>query len=372
MSGYFVSFPGLGIDNLEISPVAFTLFGFPIYWYGLLIAAAVLVCMFLALRDSKAFGLKQDDILDMLLLSVPLGIVCARLYFVIFEWSLYKDNLLKIFDTRSGGLAFYGGVIGGILGVALMSLFKKIPFHRVADFLIVYIPLGQAIGRWGNFFNQEAFGNNTGLPWGMISNRTRSYLASLGQSGINPDQPVHPTFLYEFLANLLIFFLLRRIRKQSKQKFETLSWYLILYGGVRFFVESIRTDALFIGQSNVRVSMLVSALMVLGAALYLGKLWLNDRRALRRAALGDPAAIAILGLDAEEAGSAGEGEKDADAAAFADITETITARAEGEAPRESGAEDEAEPESAAAAEDGADAAEDDAAGADEAAARGED
>lgn len=304
---YIVSFPSLGIENLDVSPIAFKLFDFPVYWYGLLIAAAVLIGMSLALRQCKQFDLVQDDVLDALLLAVPLAIVCARLYYVVFEWDLFKDNLLRIFDTRSGGLAFYGGVIGGILGVVIIAHFKKIRLHRLVDFLIVYIPLGQAIGRWGNFFNQEAFGNNTNLPWGMISNRTRSYLAALGQSDLHPDMPVHPTFLYEFIANLLIFIVLLRIRKQSKQKYETLAWYLVLYGAVRFFVESIRTDSLFIGKTNIRVSMLLSALMVVLGLAFLGYHWLRDRRMERL--------VADIADDEEEA----------DESAFSDITEEISA-----------------------------------------------
>ncbi len=305
---YIVSFPGLGIENLDISPIAFNIFGFPVYWYGLLIATAVLLGMTLALRQCKQFDLLQDDVLDSLLLAVPLAIVCARLYYVIFEWDMFKGNLLKIFDTRSGGLAFYGGVIGGVLGVFIISRFKKIKFHRFVDFLIVYIPLGQAIGRWGNFFNQEAFGTNTSLPWGMISNRTRSYLAGLGQAELNPDLPVHPTFFYEFIANLLIFAILLRIRKQSKQKYETFAWYILLYGAVRFFVESIRTDSLYLGNSSIRVSMLLSALMVVAGLLFLGYHWAKDRRIEKQE---------TEVVEAEEGSSA-----------FSDITEEISATVE--------------------------------------------
>lgn len=152
---YFVSFPGLGIENLDISPVAFRIFDFPVYWYGLLIASAVLIGMSLALRHARQFDLVQDDVLDALLLAIPLAIVCSRLFYVAFEWELYKDNLFKIFDTRSGGLAFYGGVIGGVLGVLIIARFKKIKLHRMVDFLIVYIPLGQAIGRWEIFSTRK-------------------------------------------------------------------------------------------------------------------------------------------------------------------------------------------------------------------------
>lgn len=270
---YTVSFPGLDVNGLHVKPELFRIFGVPIYWYGVLIAVAVLLGMSLALRHSKRYGIKQDDILDCLLAAVPAAIVFARLYYVIFSWETYRENLWLIFDTRAGGLAFYGAVIGAILAVLTVCAFKKISALKMADFLILYIPLGQAIGRWGNFFNQEAFGTNTDLPWGMYSNGTRDYLASLNLPGLNPDKPVHPTFLYEFIGNLLIFVVLLFIRRQSKKRAEVIAWYLFLYGTLRFFVESIRTDALMVGQSSLRVSLLLSALMVLGAMLTLAFLY---------------------------------------------------------------------------------------------------
>lgn len=266
---FTVSFPGLGINNIEISRKAFTLFGIDVYWYGLLIAFAVLLTLFLAVRQSKPFGLSQDDVLDTYLVLLPMIIIFARLYYVVFSWHEYSDNLLSIFDTRRGGLAFYGGVIGGILAILGVSYYKGKKLLNMLDFFAVYLPLGQAIGRWGNFFNQEAFGTNTTLPWGMISNGTTQYLFNLGDPSLNPTQPVHPTFLYEFLGNLLIFALLLFIRKRSTFQFETGAWYLLTYGALRFFVESIRTDALFIGHTGIRVSMLLSAIMVICALVYL-------------------------------------------------------------------------------------------------------
>jgi len=265
MATYNVSFPGLGIGNLAVDRVAFRIFGLEVFWYGILISLAVLACVLLAMRDSRKFGLVPDDILDTVIAIVPLMIVFARLYYVIFEWDMFKGNLLSIFSVRSGGLAFYGGVLGGALAVILVSRIKKIRLTSMIDFLVVYIPLGQAIGRWGNFFNQEAFGVNTTLPWGMYSNGTEAYLRTLSLPGVivDPTAPVHPTFLYEFLANMLIFFLLLRIRKQSKTPLEPMFWYFLLYGFVRFFVESIRTDPLFIGQTNLRASMVLSAAMVI-------------------------------------------------------------------------------------------------------------
>lgn len=238
--------------------------------------------MILAFRDSQKFDLSADDVVDIMLLVVPLMIIFARLYYVAFQWDYYRDNLSRIFDTRDGGLAFYGGVIGGVIGLFIFSKWKKKKVGDILDFCAVYVPLGQAIGRWGNFFNQEAFGTNTKLPWGMISNGTADYFLQHPQLGQDPTTPVHPTFFYEFIANIVIFFILLKVRKESKIRFETFSWYIVLYGAVRFFVESIRTDSLYIGHTNLRVSMLISALMVLGGLAFLGVLWLNDRRMIKQ------------------------------------------------------------------------------------------
>lgn len=257
---FTVSFPGLGIENITIDRVAFTLFGIPVYWYGILAAVAVLLGLVLSMRSAKKFGVKPDDIADLMIVLVPFMIVFARLYYVIFEWDQFKDNLWSIFNLRTGGLAFYGGVIGGVLAMLIVTKVKKISLSRVIDLMIVYVPLGHGIGRWGNFFNQEAFGYNTTLPWGMYSEGTYDYLL---QTGIgNPDLPVHPTFLYEFLANMVIFVLLIIIRKRSVRPFVTTASYFTLYGIVRFFTESLRTDSLYLFGTGIRSSMLLSAVMV--------------------------------------------------------------------------------------------------------------
>ncbi|NLB08592.1 MAG: prolipoprotein diacylglyceryl transferase, partial [Clostridiales bacterium] len=173
MADYLVDFPGLGIFDLPInrSVVSFELFGrhISIYWYGVIIALAFLLCIFLSMKQAKQFGMTSDQIADYFLLIIPLGMLGARLYYVVFQRDTTGCSLKNIFDTRSGGLAFYGGVIGGILAIIIMAKFKKHKLSRIFDFFVVYLPLGQAIGRWGNFFNQEAFGVNTNLPWGMYS-----------------------------------------------------------------------------------------------------------------------------------------------------------------------------------------------------------
>jgi phosphatidylglycerol---prolipoprotein diacylglyceryl transferase len=296
---YLVSFPGLDIHDIPVNRVAFSPFGLNIYWYGLLIAGALVLCLILAIRQAKANGLSQDDVMDTFIAIIPLMIIFARLYYVIFEWDFYSKDWRLIFDTRHGGLAFYGGVIGGVLAIALVTILKKIKVTQLMDFLVVYVPLGQAIGRWGNFFNQEAFGTNTNLPWGMYSNGTEAYLRTV--SGATPTAPVHPTFLYEFIANLIIFAVLLRIRKRARFPLSTTLWYLLLYGFVRFFVEGIRTDALFIGDTSIRISQVLSAAMVIVSSILLIVLNRRKQRAELNAALfGD---AAVISGDA-----AGEGE----------------------------------------------------------------
>ena len=268
---FLVDFPGLGIHDLPVNRVAFELFGrWPVYWYGLLIAFALVLCLLLAMRQAPKFSLTPDDVMDTFIAIIPLMIVMARLFYVVFEWEYFSQDLRRVFSTRDGGLAFYGGVIGGVIAIIVITRVKKISLVRLLDFFAVYVPLGQAIGRWGNFFNQEAFGTNTTLPWGMYSNQTDYYLQYVTRvTGLNPDLPVHPTFFYEFAANMLIFFWLLRVRKKSTFPLQTTLWYLLLYGMVRYFVESIRTDPLVIGNTGTRISMLLSALMVVGSIVFL-------------------------------------------------------------------------------------------------------
>ncbi len=262
-----VSFTGLCINDLTINRVAFTVFGVEVYWYGLLIASAVILSLLLSYRAAPKYGIKPDHVLDTMIGIVPMMIIFARLYYVIFEWDEFRDKPLSIFNLRTGGLGFYGGVIGGIIAVLIVTKIRRFSLSRMMDLLVVYIPLGQGIGRWGNFFNQEAFGYNTDLPWGMYSDGTYSYLLRAGIG--DPSLPVHPTFLYEFLANMVIFAILVFVRRKSVRPYVTTAWYMLLYGLVRFFVESLRTDSLYILNTGLRASMVLSAVMVIGAATYI-------------------------------------------------------------------------------------------------------
>lgn len=257
-----VEFPGLGL-KLNVDPIAFSIFGKSIYWYGILIAIGFLSATLLAMKQSEEFGISQDDVVDMLLYAGPVGIIGARLYYVIFSWDYYKDNLSEVYKTWNGGLAIYGGIIAGVLAAFVFAKIKKINPLKLFDFAIIYIPLVQAVGRWGNFFNQEAFGTNTSLPWGMTSESVKSYLSSLTLQGIqvDPSKPVHPTFLYESIWDLIVFSLLFSRRKHKKADGEVFVLYFVLYGIGRFFIEGLRTDSLMAG--SIRVSQLLSAVFII-------------------------------------------------------------------------------------------------------------
>lgn len=277
---YTVDFKGLGIEGLKISPVAFKAFGIEIMWYGIIIASAMMLCLALASREAKRFKLKADDVTDMFLWVLPLSIVGARLYYVAFSFKEFQGDFLKIINLRTGGLAFYGGVIGGALALWAFALYKKLDWKHLIDFIVVYLPLGQAIGRFGNFFNQEAFGSNTNLPWGMYSENTKAFLESLNPEqfpNIDPLAPVHPTFFYEFLGNMLIFAMLWKVREKANKPLVVFHAYLLSYGVLRFFVEALRTDPLMIAGTSLRISQVLSLLMMLVGSAYL--LWAKFKMA---------------------------------------------------------------------------------------------
>lgn len=235
-----------------MNPVAFTLFGIEVRWYGVIIAVAFVIGVILSLKESKRIGFNGDLLLDFLLIVIPIAIICARLYYVAFEWDFYGKYPSEILNTRGGGLAIHGGIIGGALTAIIFCKIKKISFFQVIDIIAPAVVLGQGIGRWGNFINQEAYGGPTNLPWGIIIE----------------GQKVHPTFLYESIGDLLIFLFLIWFRKnRRKNEGEVLALYLILYSSLRFFVEGLRTDSLmFLG---LRTAQIVSvALFIMGICLF--------------------------------------------------------------------------------------------------------
>lgn len=240
-----ITFPGLGL-SFTIDPIAFSIFGFGIHWYGIIIATGFMLAFLLAMKDSSKFGMNQNDIIDLMLVVTPLSIIGARLYYVAFEWSNYKNNLLEIFNTRNGGLAIYGGLLTAIIAAIIFMKKRKINVWKFFDFLIPYVALAQSIGRWGNFVNQEAHGAATTLPWRMeIFDPARMQRVA-----------VHPTFLYESLWNLGLFFFLIWFRKKKKHQGEVFTLYLALYGFARFFIEGMRTDSLYLG--SLRISQILA------------------------------------------------------------------------------------------------------------------
>lgn len=236
-----------------MNPVAFRIFGIDIMWYGLLISAGVLIGVLIALKEARRIGFKEDDLLDFLLYAIPMAIVGARAYYVIFKWDYYGQNLSQIINIRNGGLAIHGAIIAGVITGIVFCKKRKINVLELLDLVTPSLILGQAIGRWGNYINQEAHGGPTDLPWGIMVN----------------GQKVHPTFLYESIINVCIFIFLIWFRKNKKTTDgQVLSLYLILYSTGRFFIEGLRTDSLmFMG---MRVAQLISITAIIaGIALLL-------------------------------------------------------------------------------------------------------
>ncbi len=254
-----VQFPELGI-NLEIDPVAFSVFGLDIMWYGVIIAAGFLLGATYAVGMCKKMNINSDNMFDAIIAGLVLGIIGARLYYVIFyPGDKFINNPLEIFDIRDGGMAIYGSIIGGLLGGALVCKYKKIKVMACLDAAVLGFLIGQGIGRWGNFINQEAFGTGTDLPWGMMSENTVRVI----------DGPVHPTFLYESLLCIIGFIVLHFFnRYHRKYDGQTFLLYLVWYGITRFFVEGLRTDSLIIPGTPIRVSQALALLTVIaGIAL---------------------------------------------------------------------------------------------------------
>ena len=257
------------------SRVAFTLFGRDVYWYGVLMALGILIGVWLTLREGKRKKLTEDDILDMCLVIIPSGVVGARLYYVIFEWASYASNPIRALYIWEGGLAIYGAVIGGLIGMFIYSRVKKIRFLKLADCIAPGLVLAQAIGRWGNFFNQEAFGlpiNNGELMWFPFAVYIEGYHTFNGQPCSNPYHMA--TFFYESVWCLIVFIILWSCRKKFKHDGDAILSYAALYGLERMFVERLRGDSLYIIKpggsiaAGVRVSEMLSFILVVAIAAF--------------------------------------------------------------------------------------------------------
>ena len=268
MTNYIIEFPGLGLTLNP--PAGFSIGSFEIRFYGLIIALGLVLAVVYALRRKEQFGLSEDDLMDGVLWIVPFAILCARLYYCVFEWDSYKDNPLSILYIWEGGLAIYGGVIGAFVTGFIMCKVRKVKFTDMFDIAALGFLIGQGIGRWGNFTNQEAFGVNTTSLFGMTSDKIAEYInghqQEFAQNGIemNPDLPVHPTFLYESVWCILGFVVLFIVcQKFYKFDGQLILGYGIIYGLERTVVEGLRIDSLYIGNTNLRVSQLVSLALVI-------------------------------------------------------------------------------------------------------------
>lgn len=247
---YHVSFPSLNI-HLSINPIAFNFGIFKVHWYGIILALGFLLGCLYVLKYSKKFGISKNDISNVILFSSISAIICARLYYVIFyPGDFYIKNPLKIFMISEGGIAIYGAIIGGILSALTFAKIKKLNAWALLDIMSLGVLIGQTIGRWGNFVNQEAFGTQTTLPWGMMSENTLF-------------QAVHPCFLYESIGCLIIFMCLHSYSCNSKKARpgNIFFMYTLFYGILRSLIEGLRTDSLIIPYTNLKVSQ-VLAIMV--------------------------------------------------------------------------------------------------------------
>ena len=248
-----ISFPSLGIEidpprGVSVGPLTFNL-------YGIVIACGLLLAVLYGYRRAKQFGLRQDDILDGVLWVTPFAIICARAYYCIFDWQTYAADPISVLYIWKGGLAIYGGVLGAALGVTVFCLVKKIKLPALLDLVSLGFLIGQSMGRWGNFFNREAFGSATEsfLRMGLFNSVTGQW------------QYFHPTFLYESLWNLAGFVLLHFLSKRRKYDGQIALGYVAWYGLGRSFIEGLRTDSLMLG--SLRISQVLAAVSCLAAVI---------------------------------------------------------------------------------------------------------
>ena len=268
-----INFPHLGI-YLENVGKSISIFGFEISFYGITIAAAMLAGLWIAMRTAKKTGQNPDLYFDMGMLAIFCALIGARAYYVVFAWENYKNNLLEIFNLRHGGLAIYGGVIGGAVAVYMFARMKKQKFLQLADTASVGLVLGQIIGRWGNFFNREAFGGYTDnlfamqLPLDAVYSWdvTPEMMENLRTAGGVQYIQVHPTFLYESLWNLMVLVLLAVYTKRKKFDGEVFCLYLLGYGLGRAWIEGLRTDQLWIPGTEIPVSQVLAVVLVVVSA----------------------------------------------------------------------------------------------------------
>jgi prolipoprotein diacylglyceryl transferase len=232
-----------------LNPIAFEIFGIGVRWYGILIAAAMLIGSMYTLRQGKKLGYSEDHLLDLILAVLVSAVVGARVWYVVFNLPFYLSNPSEMLNLRGGGLAIHGGIVFGIVAGYVVTRWRHMDFFKMADVVAPVLALGQAIGRWGNYANQEAFGGPTNLPWGILIDGVR----------------VHPTFLYESIWNAALFAFLMFFRKRKPFDGALILLYLMIYSVGRFMIEALRTDSLMMGP--FRTAQVTSVVLILAAAV---------------------------------------------------------------------------------------------------------
>lgn len=274
MGGYDLSFVNLGI-RIQKMINHIDIFGFRIAFYGIIIGIGILLGLQLAIQDAKRRGENPDIYIDFAIYGIVSAILGARIYYVVFSWDLYKNDLLQVFNIRGGGLAIYGAIIGAAITLYVYCKKKKQSFISMADTAVLGLLVGQILGRWGNFFNMEAFGGYTDSLFAMQIKRelvnpsmiTKDLIDHIVYVGEIPYIQVHPTFLYEAFWNLLVLCFLLWYRKKKRFNGEIFFIYIGAYGLGRAFIEGLRTDSLLIPYTNIAISQVIGIVCVVAAAV---------------------------------------------------------------------------------------------------------
>lgn len=251
-----INFPGLNL-SLNINPVAFHIFGVDIYYYAICIVIAIITSLILCYKAKEKFNISFEFILESLIVAIIMGIIGARIYYILFNFNYYIISPIRIFHIRDGGLAIYGGLIAGGLTITIMCKLKKVDPLDFFDCIVPFVAIAQSIGRWGNFFNSEAYGKST------------SNIFRMGISTIDGYKEVHPTFLYESFCTMIIFFILKILQKNRHFKGEIFYFYLLLYTGIRMIIEGLRVDSLMLG--SFRISQILSVVIFVVSGIMLLK-----------------------------------------------------------------------------------------------------
>lgn len=280
-----IAFPHLHI-YLEHVGKNFQIFGVTIAYYGVVIAVGMLLGVWLALREAKRIGLDEDRMFNLIMIAIIAGIIGARVYYVAFRWEDYRGNWLDILNYRNGGIAIYGGIIGALLAMVIYTRVKKMSLRKVVDASCLGLLVGQICGRWGNFFNREAFGGYTDSLFAMrlpeSAVRKSDITAEIAAHAADGYIQVHPTFLYESVWNLCLLILLLLYRKHKKFDGEVFLLYVLGYGLGRAWIEGLRTDQLLLPIVHLPVSQLLSAVLVIVslAAIVVGRIRVRKRKSI--------------------------------------------------------------------------------------------